>query len=367
MFTEFEESHLSAIKEFARNAANRRWENLRCLDAAGTRMHDMSCGLGGVVITDTMKSVMRAGEGARFWHNHPSQDSLSHHDWICAGSCPDVEILATNERGSIFVGRIPAWDDRLRHVLKEFPRLSGDLALHLDTLAKEAGLDFDNIYALGSFTGHVQNLALAECLAPSDVLAYGYCLVQQDQAVVDACSRLGIIASGIGYARSAIQGLLAGAPAPTASNPRLVGVNHVALEVGDIEAALHFYGAVFSFELRGRHAGDAEQPPMAFLDMGDQFIALIAGREPPEDVNRHFGLVVDDRSQVMALAEAAGAKILDRPFNFVDPWGNLVEVVAYRDVQFSKTAEVLRGMGLDLDKSDEARDELRRKLARGGS
>jgi hypothetical protein len=105
---------------------------------------------------------------------------------------------------------------------------------------------------------------------------------------------------------------------------------------------------------------------MAFLDMGDQFIALIAGREQPKDTNRHFGLVVDDRSRVMALAEAAGAKILERPFNFRDPWGNHVEVVAYRDVQFSKTDEVLRGMGLRLDKSDEAREELRRKLAPEG-
>lgn len=146
------------------------------------------------------------------------------------------------------------------------------------------------------------------------------------------------------------------------SKPRLVGLNHVALEVGDIEDALRFYGAVFAFELRGRHDGGDGHPAMAFLDMGDQFLALIAGREQPTDTNRHVGLVVDDRSAVMELAQAAGATVLDRPFNFLDPWGNHLEIVAYRDVQFTKAAEVLRGMGLELDKSAEAQAELRKKL-----
>lgn len=149
--------------------------------------------------------------------------------------------------------------------------------------------------------------------------------------------------------------------------PRLVGLNHVALEVGDVEDALRFYGAVFSFELRGRHDGDADHPAMAFLDMGDQFVALIAGREQPRDDHRHFGLVVDDRGTVMELAEKAGATILDRPFNFRDPWGNHLEIVAYADVQFSKTDEILRAMRLDLRKTNEASEELRRKLASGGN
>lgn len=148
----------------------------------------------------------------------------------------------------------------------------------------------------------------------------------------------------------------------TTPKPRLVGLNHIALEVGSIEEALRFYGAVFSFELRGTHEDDDGRTFMAFLDMGDQFIALIAGREQPRDDDRHFGLVVDDRSDVMSLAEAAGAVILDRPFNFRDPWGNHLEIVAYRDAQFTKPDEILRGMGLSLDKSNEARDELRRKL-----
>ena len=146
------------------------------------------------------------------------------------------------------------------------------------------------------------------------------------------------------------------------AQPRLVGLNHVALEVGDIEEALRFYGAVFSFELRRKHDATDEHPAMAFLDMGDQFVALVEGREQPRDDDRHFGLVVDDRTDVMELAEKAGATILDRPFNFRDPWGNHLEIVAYADVQFTKSDEVLRAMGLDLDKTDEDREELRNKL-----
>ncbi len=138
--------------------------------------------------------------------------------------------------------------------------------------------------------------------------------------------------------------------------PRLVGINHVALEVGDIEAALAFYGAIFAFELRGRHDG------MAFLDMGDQFLALAEGREQGADLHRHFGLVVDDRSRVKELALAAGAELVDGPFlDFCDPWGNRIEVVEYADLQFTKAHEVLRGMGLDLGKSDEARGQLAEK------
>ncbi len=138
--------------------------------------------------------------------------------------------------------------------------------------------------------------------------------------------------------------------------PRLVGVNHIALEVRDIDEALDFFGRIFTFELRGRGEGQA------FIDMGDQFIALMEGREQDRDVHRHFGLVVDDRSKVRELARAAGAEVIDGPFlDFIDPSGNRVQVVEYRDLQFSKTDAVLAGMGLDLDKSEEATAELREK------
>ncbi|HUH22013.1 MAG TPA: VOC family protein [Gaiellaceae bacterium] len=138
--------------------------------------------------------------------------------------------------------------------------------------------------------------------------------------------------------------------------PRLVGINHIALEVGDVDQALEWYGRIFQLELRG-HLGR-----MAFIDLGDQFIALSQGRTQPPDTHRHFGLVVDDMETTRAALEAAGAEILPgRGLDFRDPWGNHAQVVEYADVQFSKTPEVLRGMGLELPKSDRALAELREK------
>jgi catechol 2,3-dioxygenase-like lactoylglutathione lyase family enzyme len=134
---------------------------------------------------------------------------------------------------------------------------------------------------------------------------------------------------------------------------RLVGINHVALEVGNVEDALAFYGKIFSFTLRGKGKGQA------FIDIGDQFLALMEIETPHRDGTRHFGLVVDDRSAVRRLAAAAGAELLPGPFlDFLDPWGNRVEVVEYGDIQFSKTPQVLRAMGLDLPKSRKALKEL---------
>jgi lactoylglutathione lyase len=142
-----------------------------------------------------------------------------------------------------------------------------------------------------------------------------------------------------------------------ATRPRLVGINHVALEVGDVDEALAFYGRLFEITLRGR------LPGMAFVDMGDQFIALAesAGGEP--DAARHFGLVVDDREAVRAALREAGVEPLPgRGLDFRDPWGNRVQVVDYRDIQFTKAPAVLRGMSLEhLEKSDRARGELREK------
>jgi len=138
--------------------------------------------------------------------------------------------------------------------------------------------------------------------------------------------------------------------------PRLVGINHVALEVGDLEAALEWYGRIFEFEI----VREPPFPHMAFLQMGDQFIALSQGRSQPADTARHFGLVVDDKPAVRAALEEAGAEILrGRGLDFLDPWGNHLQVVAYGDIQFSKTPEVMRGMGLDLPKSEQALAELR--------
>jgi len=137
-------------------------------------------------------------------------------------------------------------------------------------------------------------------------------------------------------------------------NARLVGINHVALEVGNVEEALDFYGRIFELKLRGR-AGR-----MAFIDIADQFIALAEGRRQGPDDHRHFGLVVDDKERALAAAREAGAEV--RGNDIRDPWGNNVQVVAYEDVQFTKAPEILRAMGLDLEKTEAAREELRRKL-----
>jgi lactoylglutathione lyase len=139
--------------------------------------------------------------------------------------------------------------------------------------------------------------------------------------------------------------------------PRLVGINHVALEVGSVDDALEFYGRIFDLGLLER------SPRMAFIDMGDQFIALAEGRTQPPDRQRHFGLVVDDKEATRQALEAAGAEIQPgRRLDFVDPWGNHIQVVDYREIQFTKAPEVLRGMGLDnLPKSEQALAELREK------
>jgi catechol 2,3-dioxygenase-like lactoylglutathione lyase family enzyme len=139
---------------------------------------------------------------------------------------------------------------------------------------------------------------------------------------------------------------------------RLVGINHIALEVGDIDEALEWYGRFFEFALRGRHGGS-----MAFVDLGDQFIALAQTESQPKDRARHFGLVVDDKEAVRRALEDAGVQVTRPPsLDFHDPWGNQVQIVDYREIQFVKTPEVLRGMGLDtLEKTERALAELRDK------
>jgi lactoylglutathione lyase len=138
---------------------------------------------------------------------------------------------------------------------------------------------------------------------------------------------------------------------------RLVGINHVALEVGDVGEALEWYGRFFELGLRGG-IGDR----MAFIDLGDQFVALARGRTQPPDEARHFGLVVDGKDAVRAALEGAGIAVTRAPdCSFRDPWGNHVQVVDYREIQFTKAPEVLRGMGLELEKTEQAKAELREK------
>lgn len=142
------------------------------------------------------------------------------------------------------------------------------------------------------------------------------------------------------------------------SRARLVGINHVALEVGDVETALDFYEDIFEFELRGR------TPSGAFLDVGDQFLALSEVEDPGDtDQHRHFGLVVDDADAVERRLEELDVEMVPvSGLDFLDPWGNRIQVVDYEEIQFTKADHVLRGMGLDdLEKSDDAIAELEEK------
>ena len=144
---------------------------------------------------------------------------------------------------------------------------------------------------------------------------------------------------------------------PAAKKARAVGFNHVAIEVGDIEEALAFYGRLLDFKLRGKSEASA------FIDLGDQFLALQKGRRQAADDGRHFGLVVDDKEAVRQALAAAGIEPLPGRFlDFRDPWGNRVEIVGYDNIQFSKAPNVLRGMGLThLGKNDSATRELTQK------
>jgi catechol 2,3-dioxygenase-like lactoylglutathione lyase family enzyme len=140
--------------------------------------------------------------------------------------------------------------------------------------------------------------------------------------------------------------------------PRLIGINHVAIEVGDIDEALEWYGRIFEFRLRGKGERNA------FIDMGDQFINMtrVPDYEAEGVERRHIGFVVDDRSRIIELAKAAGARMVEGPFlDFLDPWGNRLEIIEYSNIQFTKAANVLRGMGLSLDKNANARKELAEK------
>ncbi len=142
-----------------------------------------------------------------------------------------------------------------------------------------------------------------------------------------------------------------------ASRAKLVGFNHVAVVVGDVEEALEFYGRLFEIELRGR------SPGMAFIDAGDQFIALSEGSTETVDEHRHIGLVVDSKEAVRRAIKEMGVELLPgRGVDFLDPWGNRWQVVQYSEVQFTKAPHVLWGMGLGhLKKTEDALEQLRRK------
>ncbi len=138
---------------------------------------------------------------------------------------------------------------------------------------------------------------------------------------------------------------------------RAVGINHVALEVGNIDEALEFYGSFIEFEIESR------SDKAAFIYFGDQFINFSLGRTQGPDENRHFGIAVDDKDLARRTLEGMGITFLDGRFlDFLDPWGNRVEITTYTNIQFSKADHVLKGMGLGhLKKTENAREQLRKK------
>ena len=137
---------------------------------------------------------------------------------------------------------------------------------------------------------------------------------------------------------------------------RALGINHVVLEVDDLDKALEFYSALFEFTLRGKSEHNA------FIDLGDQFIQLTLGRTQVADTKRHFGFVVDDREAVKRAMDRLGIKSINDRMNILDPWGNRIEIVPYDDVQFTKATNILKGMGVtSLEKTASASDELKKK------
>ena len=137
---------------------------------------------------------------------------------------------------------------------------------------------------------------------------------------------------------------------------RALGINHVVLEVDDLDKAVEFYGAIFEFKLRGKSDHNA------FIDLGDQFIQLSLGKAQGPDDKRHFGFVVDEREPVRRALEKLGIKSINERLNFRDPWGNRIEVVSYDDIQFTKAAHVLKGMGIaTIEKTPNAVEELKKK------
>lgn len=200
-FTDFELGVFVEILEFARDPANVNMELLQCLDAAGICKHGRSTGWKAAPFTPEMNEAIAAGCGVRQWHNHPSQDSLSHQDWLAAGISETVEVLALNSNGSIFVGRIVDWDDRLKGLLPELPRFSGLLELHVDDLAKKQGLLAEHQIGLSSLTGHMLNTALANKMP----VRYAFNLLNGDLATVAAADELSLVTDGIAFAEQLIQ------------------------------------------------------------------------------------------------------------------------------------------------------------------
>jgi hypothetical protein len=217
-FTELEQATIDQIRAFARKPENKTWELMHCLDAGGFAFHDKSSGLKQAEITEKMKDAMRAGEGVRLWHNHPSGQSLSHHDWNVAACCPTVEVLAVSEHGSIFVGRIPEWDDAFQAVIEKLSRIGADLEFRVSRICREEEVRFELTNALSTLTGHFSNLAVGM----SSVGNYAFSLADRDQQIFDEAASLDIVRRAVRYGVNEIQSVISefrAGPAPRSDQP----------------------------------------------------------------------------------------------------------------------------------------------------
>ncbi len=133
-----------------------------------------------------------------------------------------------------------------------------------------------------------------------------------------------------------------------------IGINHIALEVGNIAEALAFYGSFLNFTIT------SQTEDAAFIYFGDQFINFAKGRTQASDEKRHFGIAVDDKELVRNTLTQMDVTLLGGQFlDFLDPWGNRIEITTYTNIMFSKTTAILRGMDMDhLQKTDQALGQL---------
>lgn len=201
-FTDLERFALEAILSFAREPDNDRQELMFCLTPDGSKLVGVTTGVKAAPITDRMRAAMNA-TGARFWHNHPSQDSLSHYDWLCAAVDDRVELVAVNASGSIFAGRVTAWRDEILSALNEAPSIAADVEFAMSDACRVCG-NMNLAVSLATFTGHVVNLALAELGA----CTYSYLLSIQDQAVIDDAITAGVLQVGLARANAEFAPLL---------------------------------------------------------------------------------------------------------------------------------------------------------------
>ena len=201
-FTQLEQKTLDEILDFAGNPQNHNKELGICINFSGHKYYDRSVGYKKSDITDKMKRCIWIRNNGRFWHNHPSQTSLSHYDWIASSIKQRFEVLAVNESGSIFVGRVPTWRDEFERLFKDkFVGIATDLEFRMDQAAWKATMLVDDIVLLPRICGHVMNLAMCG----AGIVHYAAHLSHEDGRLFQRMEAAGVIALGLQYATAEIQ------------------------------------------------------------------------------------------------------------------------------------------------------------------